>query len=1255
MSSNVAPANVRVIVRVRPLNDAELNKYGPIGRVNALTLDNDVYNCSDDLEESAKKSSFKNSTIMVGNFSSGNAYESDETSSSAATKRFMFDAVHGPKSTQNEVFDSVEGIVDAVASGYNGTIVAYGQTGSGKTHTVFGCNEDQGLVQRSLQSLFHKISVSNARDNITNNQASEVTKPENQSQTETTFQASFFEIFNERVYDLLSDNSLENALPVREDVNNKVYVNGLSEIKVRNPEEAENLLLQGISNRHVAATNMNRTSSRSHAVFVLSVRTISKSIEGIQKIITSKFTLVDLAGSERQKNTDTSGKRLKEAANINSSLLSLGHVINALVDREAGRDCHVPFRNSKLTFLLRDSWGGNSKTCLVATVSPSAFSLGETMSTLNFAQRAKLIKNTAVLNEDTCGTLVALQAEVARLRSQLKMKESMHQLVTCDDEKASNSINFAHQGATKANDRTGWLEKDYVENKKVVRVLKRKLQEETMIRKFKERRIDLLQRSRGDLAESEQIEILKSEIKALRKLVDEPSADAIKWRVAYEKSKEQLSGDSGIIEELDLMEIEMTKLDKTNEDLKKEKAGLENKVKNLASSSRETQKEIDSILQELDRLEKEMKSLKNELAQKENELKEAQFSIKSANDQSNEAREEIFTLKTSLDTLQKQVDKFSGDIQNKEDILEKMAKDKVVSEKCLLSKIEKLDSMLLLSEREMKNLKDRNGSLSEELKLKTKENSSLNKAKDNSSFAIKEKNAEINLLQLNLQKMESEKELALKQISDLSEKASSWDKQRQEERKQLDAVSSDLELNIALVQDLKAKLEDSVMKNKSASLDLERKIETLLAENGDLSDYNYDLKNQIETFTHELKESKLDVSEKSASLEELKNKMNVFISKEAHISNEYRSKVEALEGELVVTKESKGMVELEVSSLRNCNEKCKEELEISKGEVLQLENRIRELKELNQTYHHDAERARDELVLSHEKLVKSYESDIKRLKFEKKSLSKSTVADIEHLKSLFTETKAKYDKMKNKSTLETLKYESTILDLRRECEQLKNDMVQYKNSEKAVKDNAMMVEDKMTLLKREKSSIEFELSSLKEEKDMLERENIELQIQLDNIKKYQSDKESQNKTPSWFKKKQSSKSWRSTKKNSAAKNVSPREFKTLSCKMDDMLERVSTEITVATEPDCESSFDESLFLPNANDGVVGESDKENGKPQIMDNNLDSSSLKDYGTPFQKNASKLKKNMSSLKKRSVSGTKHQSNIMLFDVKNMFENN
>ena len=180
------------------------------------------------------------------------------------------------------------------------------------------------------------------------------------------------------------------------------------------------VLQKGMKNRQVAATAMNRISSRSHAIFMIKIKAVMSSANGATKVRNSKFTLVDLAGSERQRSTEATGERLKEATMINKSLLCLGSVINALAINESGKGRHIPFRDSKLTFLLRDSFGGNSKTCLVATVSPAFSSINETVSTLKFAQGAKLIKNTAVLNEDTCVSIGSLKAEITRLKQQLQ-------------------------------------------------------------------------------------------------------------------------------------------------------------------------------------------------------------------------------------------------------------------------------------------------------------------------------------------------------------------------------------------------------------------------------------------------------------------------------------------------------------------------------------------------------------------------------------------------------------------------------------------------------------------------------------------------------------------------------------------------------------------------------------------------------------------------------------------------------------------
>ncbi|XP_074911659.1 kinesin-like protein KIF15 isoform X2 [Buteo buteo] len=299
-------------------------------------------------------------------------------------------------------------------NGYNGTIFAYGQTGSGKTFTMMGPSDSdnfthslRGVIPRSFEYLFFLI---------------EREKEKAGSGKSFLCKCSFIEIYNEQIFDLLDSASA--GLFLREHIKKGVFVDGAVEQVLSSAAEAYQVLTMGWRNRRVASTSMNRESSRSHAVFTITVESMEKNKE-IVNIRSSLLNLVDLAGSERQKDTHTEGLRLKEAGNINRSLSCLGQVITALVDVGNGKQRHICYRDSKLTFLLRDSLGGNAKTCIIANVHPGSRCFGETLSTLNFAQRAKLIKNKAVVNEDTQGNVSQLQAEVKKLKEQLAQLTSV--------------------------------------------------------------------------------------------------------------------------------------------------------------------------------------------------------------------------------------------------------------------------------------------------------------------------------------------------------------------------------------------------------------------------------------------------------------------------------------------------------------------------------------------------------------------------------------------------------------------------------------------------------------------------------------------------------------------------------------------------------------------------------------------------------------------------------------------------------------
>uniref|UniRef100_A0A183S9K3 Kinesin-like protein n=1 Tax=Schistocephalus solidus TaxID=70667 RepID=A0A183S9K3_SCHSO len=328
--------NIKVICRVRPLNESEKARDDKF----VLSFPGD-----------------NNQSINLG-------------------KTFTFDRVFQPKSLQAELYEAVaKPIVAEVLNGYNGTIFAYGQTSSGKTFTMEGVLGDpvfQGIIPRIIHDIFNHIY--NMNENL-----------------EFHIKVSYFEIYRDKIGDLLDISKTH--LPVHEDQNGVPYVKGATERFVSTPEEVFDVIDEGKANRHVAATNMNEHSSRSHSVFMITVT--QENLE-TQKKLHGKLYLVDLAGSEKVSKTGAEGSVLDEAKNINKSLSTLGNVINALVEGSA----HVPYRDSKLTRILKESLGGNAKTTIVICVSPSEYNRGETSSTLLFGMRAKSIKNVVTVNEE---------------------------------------------------------------------------------------------------------------------------------------------------------------------------------------------------------------------------------------------------------------------------------------------------------------------------------------------------------------------------------------------------------------------------------------------------------------------------------------------------------------------------------------------------------------------------------------------------------------------------------------------------------------------------------------------------------------------------------------------------------------------------------------------------------------------------------------------------------------------------------------
>ncbi|XP_040001579.1 kinesin-like protein KIF16B isoform X3 [Xiphias gladius] len=386
-------ASVRVAVRVRPMNRREKD----------LTA-----KCIIKME--GTKTSITNLKIP-----DGVAGDSMRDRTKTFTYDFSYDSADCKSSTfvsQEKVFkDLGSDVLKAAFEGYNACVFAYGQTGSGKSYTMMGNPGDAGLIPRICEGLFSRISEATRWD-------------------EASFrtEVSYLEIYNERVRDLLRRKSTQTYnLRVREHPKDGPYVEDLSKHLVQNYSDVEELMEAGNINRTTASTGMNDVSSRSHAIFTINFTQAKFDAEMPSETI-SKIHLVDLAGSERADATGATGVRLKEGGNINKSLVTLGNVISALADMTQDgvntnlkkKSVFVPYRDSVLTWLLKDSLGGNSKTIMIATVSPADVNYGETLSTLRYANRAKNIINKPTINEDANVRLIReLRAEIARLKALL--------------------------------------------------------------------------------------------------------------------------------------------------------------------------------------------------------------------------------------------------------------------------------------------------------------------------------------------------------------------------------------------------------------------------------------------------------------------------------------------------------------------------------------------------------------------------------------------------------------------------------------------------------------------------------------------------------------------------------------------------------------------------------------------------------------------------------------------------------------------
>ncbi|XP_036995960.2 kinesin-like protein KIF17 [Artibeus jamaicensis] len=362
----MASESVKVVVRCRPMNQRERE-----------------LNCQ---------------SVVTVDSARGQCFIQNPGAAGEPPKQFTFDGAYYMDHFTEQIYNEIAyPLVEGVTEGYNGTIFAYGQTGSGKSFTMQGLPDppsQRGIIPRAFEHVFESVQCA--------------------ENTKFLVRAAYLEIYNEDVRDLLGADTKQ-KLELKEHPERGVYVKGLSMHTVHSVAQCERIMETGWKNRSVGYTLMNKDSSRSHSIFTISIEIYAVDERGKDHLRAGKLSLVDLAGSERQSKTGATGERLKEATKINLSLSALGNVISALVD---GRCKHIPYRDSKLTRLLQDSLGGNTKTLMVACLSPADNNYDESLSTLRYANRAKNIKNKPHINEDPKDALLReYQEEIKRLKA----------------------------------------------------------------------------------------------------------------------------------------------------------------------------------------------------------------------------------------------------------------------------------------------------------------------------------------------------------------------------------------------------------------------------------------------------------------------------------------------------------------------------------------------------------------------------------------------------------------------------------------------------------------------------------------------------------------------------------------------------------------------------------------------------------------------------------------------------------------------
>ena len=740
-------------------------------------------------------------------------------------KLFIFDKILKPNVSQEDVYNiTAKSIVADVLAGYNGTIFAYGQTSSGKTHTmegVLGDSHMQGIIPRIIADIFNYIYQMD--ENL-----------------EFHIKVSYFEIYMDKIRDLL-DISKTN-LSVHEDKNKVTYVKGATERFVSSPEEVMEAIEEGKSNRHVAVTNMNEHSSRSHSVFLINVK--QEHLE-TEKKLNGKLYLVDLAGSEKVSKTGAEGSVLDEAKNINKSLSALGNVISALAE---GNKSHVPYRDSKLTRILQESLGGNARTTIVICCSPASFNESETKTTLMFGQRAKTIKNVVKVNEELTADEWKRRYEKEKERNG-KLKGWIQKLET--------ELKSWRSGQAVSSD-------EQIDMKGSIT----SIESEGLI----ESQAAVLETSLGNLSSVNEAEktVWEGERLKLYAQLDEKDDEINNTSQMIERLKEQMMEQEELItsgkKDYDVLQQEMSRIQTDNEAAKDE-------VKEVLQALEELAMNYDQKSQEVDAKNIENETLADELNRKSNALNALQSDYDSTKDsvihQKKRVADMMSGLLKDLGDIGSIMGGSSGDSKLSFGTSEKLEEEFTVA-RLYISRMKS----------EVKTLVTRSQNFETSSSENNKKLDTAEKELSNCQLTIQQHEAKMSTLNETIKDIDQKKRLLQENVDSLNEEIAKLRAQEQIHITEKEKVKSDADMKDALEQQMEVHREShqkqltglrNEMDNKQSLIDQLKEQNQKLSLAQDKLQVDYDkLKAEETEKTAKLNELTLQIDRKEQARQDLK-------------------------------------------------------------------------------------------------------------------------------------------------------------------------------------------------------------------------------------------------------------------------------------------------------------------------------------------------------------------------------------------------